>query len=190
MYTVIDWLINIWFILNIWNGIKICWILRKHNQRIVPRSLISAMVFQSLSQTPWSKKIPLFALLGAKRTGTLYGILTEDDTSIKWNETYMIATQDIDKLANILPVLDYKMEVMEGYFKYSDTRLFKLNESVYLNYLFLTRGIQQQAIKELKLMARFERNVLVISDHVAGANLFAEKKTFEKMTENIQLMTK
>lgn len=39
----------------------------------------------------------------------------------------MIATQDIDKLANILPVLDYKMDVMEGYFKYSDTRLFKLN---------------------------------------------------------------
>lgn len=192
MYTLISWMINIWFILNIWNGIKISWILRKHNYKIVFNNLLASMFFQSLTQSPWSKKIPLFALLGAERTGTLCGFIIVEKETIKWQEilmVYMIPVKDINKLEKIFPFIDYQVDIVETFHENSNKGLSELDEELHLEYLMMARQTLQDSNNQLKKMITFESNVLVISDHEVELDVFKQKEAFDSMSKKVEALT-
>lgn len=192
MYTLISWMINIWFILNIWNGIKISWILRKHNYKIVFNNLLASMFFQSLTQFPWSKKIPLIALLGAERTGTLCGFIIVEKETIKWQEIlriYMIPVKDINKLEKILPFIDYQVDIVETFHENSNKGLSELDEELHLEYLMMARQTLQDSNNQLKKMITFESNVLVISDHEVDLDVFKQKEAFDSMSKKVEALT-
>ena len=189
MLTIIGWAQNILLLLYLWNGIKIYRILKRNNKPVVLIDFVSSVVLQSFTQLPWSRKIPLIAVIGSHKTGSLYGLVNTTGSGLKWHKTPLVRIQDIQKLESILPILEYEMEVRGIFFENSDKGLHRFDGHLYIQYMTLVREIRKETLAELKKMATFESNVLVITDHEVESDVFKQKEAFDLMTKKVEFLT-
>lgn len=190
MLTIIGWAQNILLLLYLWNGIKIYRILKRNNKPVVLIDFVSSVVLQSFTQLPWSRKIPLIAVIGSPKTGSLYGLVNTTGSGLKWHKTPLVQIQDIQKLESILPLLEYEMEVRRIFFENSDKGLHRVDGHLYIQYMTLVREIRKETLVELKKMATFESNVLVMTDHEVESDVFKQKEAFDTMTKKVEFLTK